>query len=571
VNEDGDRLVWIVIAAVIVALVGLWATGALAAVALGGGWDPLPAAELPATAVRLLSHLGDPAAAWPAGRRRAMPGAVAFWVCALLVAALMALLTISALRAAARLGIEWPGAGAPRRAPTSRWGRAGDLRPLRVRGPQPGRLTLGRHGRSLLAADERQSVIVVAPTQSHKTTGLAIPALLEWEGPVLATSVKTDLLLDTLAHRESKGRVLIFDPSRTTGLPRARVTPLWGAGTWRGAMRVAHWLAAAARTGSAAGLQDADFWFAAAEKLLSPLLLAAATEGLTMASVVRWLDEGAEASEPEVLDILRAADAEEAARAYLATQNREERQRSSVYTTAEMIVAAFADPEVAAETAGADYSPTALLDGGANTLYLCAPLHEQERLRPLFSMIVQELLAVVYEAAATTGRPLDPPLLLLLDEAANIAPIPNLDEIAATGAGQGIQLLSVFQDLAQIGARYGRRSATIVNNHRAKLIGSGISDPETLTWASRVIGAGEFEQRSQTAGERGRRSTTQSDTYRDLAPAGVLREGALSTAVLIYGCLPPAQIRLRPWFQEADLRRLREASSDGSEVREVGR
>ncbi len=73
-------------------------------------------------------------------------------------------------------------------------------------------------------------MIVVAPTQSHKTTGLAIPAPLEWEGPVLATSVKTDLLLDTLANRESRGS----------------------------AMRVANWLAAAARNGSAAGLQDAD-------------------------------------------------------------------------------------------------------------------------------------------------------------------------------------------------------------------------------------------------------------------------------------------------------------------------
>ncbi|HTT94834.1 MAG TPA: type IV secretory system conjugative DNA transfer family protein [Solirubrobacterales bacterium] len=92
-----------------------------------------------------------------------------------------------------------------------------------VRRPQPGRLTLGRYGRSLLAAGERQSVIVVAPTQSHKTTGLAIPALLEWEGPVLATSVKTDLLLDTLAHRESKGKVMIFDPARTTDLPRGLV------------------------------------------------------------------------------------------------------------------------------------------------------------------------------------------------------------------------------------------------------------------------------------------------------------------------------------------------------------
>jgi type IV secretion system protein VirD4 len=280
-----------------------------------------------------------------------------------------------------------------------------------------------------------------------------------------------------------------------------------------------------------------------------------------MASVVRWIDEGPEASEGEVLDLLRGSRAEDAERAYLATQNREERQRSSVYTTAEMIIGAFADPDVIAETSGSDYSPEALLDGGANTLYLCAPLHEQERLRPVFSMLVQELMASVYERAAVTG-PLDPPLLLLLDEAANIAPVPNLDEIAATGAGQGVQLLSVFQDLAQINARYGRRAATIINNHRAKLFGSGISDPDTLSYASRVIGVGEFEQRSLTAGEKGRRSTTQGDTYRDLAPAGVLRESPLSTALLIYGNLPPAQIRLRPWFQEADLRRLRDASPD---------
>ena len=569
-NEDGERVVWVGLAALVVGLAALWATGMLAAL-LGGGWDPLPLDELPATAVRLLSHLGDPAAAWPAGRRRPMPGAVAFWLCALLVAAAMTLLALGAVRAAARLGVEWPGGGSARRAPSSRWARAGDLRTLMVRRPEPGRLTLGRYGRSLLAAGERQSVIVIAPTQSYKTTGLAVPALLEWEGPVLATSVKTDLLLDTLAHRESKGKVMIFDPARTTGLPRARVTPLWGAGTWRGAMRVAHWLAGAARTGSAAGLQDADFWFAAAEKLLAPLLFAAASEDHSMGSVVRWLDEGAERSEPEVLDILRTAGVEEAERAYLATQNREDRQRSSVYTTAEMIVVAFADPEVAAETAGADYSPTALLDGGANTLYLCAPLHEQERLRPLFSMIVQELLAVVYESSASTGKPLDPPLLLLLDEAANIAPIPNLDEIASTAAGQGIQLLSVFQDLAQIGARYGRRSATIVNNHRAKLIGSGISDPETLNWASRVIGAGEFDQRSETAGEQGRRSTTQGETYRDLAPAGILREGFLNNAVLVYGNLPPARIRLRPWFQEAELRRLRDTSAEENGSPEVGR
>ena len=102
---------------------------------------------------------------------------------------------------------------------------------------------------------------------------------------------------------------------------------------------------------------------------------------------MRWLDEGPEASEADVGELLAEAGEPRSERAWRATQNREERQRSSVYTTAEMIVAAFADPRVARRR-GADYTPAALLDGGIDTLYLCAPLHEQERLRTLFSMLV---------------------------------------------------------------------------------------------------------------------------------------------------------------------------------------
>ena len=40
------------------------------------------------------------------------------------------------------------------------------------------------------------------------------------------------------------------------------------------------------------------------------------------------------------------------------------------------------------------------------------------------------------------ARPLDPPLLVVLDEAANIAPLAELDGLAATCAGHGVQLLT---------------------------------------------------------------------------------------------------------------------------------
>jgi len=561
--SGSERQLYLVLAATASAmLTAIWLTGALAGLLFGEGWTSIGISELVTAALDLPSHLGDPRAAWPPEVRASLPGAPGFYSCAVLVLA-----AASGLALAAHRFVELDQLHAlrspQRRAPSASWASRRDLTPLRVPAPQPGRLTLGRSGRALLAAEERQSVIVFAPTQSHKTTGLVIPALLEWQGPVLATSVKSDLLVDTVDHRQTLGKVMVFDPARVTGMEPARATPLWGAGTWRGAMRVAHWLAAAARTGSG-GLQDADFWYAAAEKLLAPLLFAAATSGRTMAAVVGWLDEGPEANDAKIEELLKDAGESAAQRAWQATQNREERQRSSVYTTAEMIVCAFADPQVSEETSGSDYNPAALLDGSANTLYLCAPLHEQERLRTVFSTIVQELLAVVYETVAATGKPLDPPILLALDECANTAPTPNLAEVASTGAGQGVQLLSVFQDMAQVSARYGRSAPTIVNNHRATVFGTGISDPDTLSYVSRVLGAGEFEQRSRSTGEKGRRSETEGDTYRDLAPANVVRERDPGTGLLVYGHLPPAKIRLRPWYAEPELRRLRGGETESS-------
>ena len=46
----------------------------------------------------------------------------------------------------------------------------------------------------------------------------------------------------------------------------------------------------------------------------------------------------------------------------------------------------------------------------------------------------------------------EPPVLLLLDELANIAPFPGLAELASTAAGMGVQLVSVCQDVAQLQA-----------------------------------------------------------------------------------------------------------------------
>jgi type IV secretion system protein VirD4 len=523
----------------------LWLAGELSGRIFGGAWPALRLGEMGGVLARFPQHAGDPAAAWPASVRGLIPGPLAFY--ATLAAIMTPLAGAGFLLLRRRMRSDAEGHA------NARWARPRDLRLLRVRRPERGRLTLGLVDGRLVAAEPRQSVIVVGPVQTGKTSGFAIPALLEWQGPVVATSVKTDLLRETLAARRaiSGAKVWIYDPTGGTGFTKACWNPLAACTTWQGAQRVASWLVSAARPASA-GIESAEFWYSAAARLLAPVLFGAASSGGTMAEVVRWVETQERHEVFAAIDLGKEPGAEAAFRAFTLL---DDRTLSGIYATTGTVLAAFADPSVLESAFSSDLQANKLLDGGFHTAYLCAPAHEQRRLQPLFSTLVQEIVAAAYERA--TEGPLDPPLLLVLDECANIAPLRDLATLAATGAGQGIQLVSVFQDMAQINAVYGRdRAPTIVTNHRAKVILSGIADSATFEYVVRLLGDEEVRQISSTSGAEGRRSTTKSVAYRSLAPANVLREMRPGHGLLVYGHLAPARIALRPWFEDRRLREL---------------
>jgi type IV secretion system protein VirD4 len=423
------------------------------------------------------------------------------------------------------------------------WAARGDLHNLTVSQPPGDRIVLGRAGRTLLAAEARQSVLLVGPTQSGKTSGLAIPAILEWRGPVVATSVKADLVHATAGKRERIGPVDVYDPSGATGLPACGWSPLATSGTWPGAKRMASALCSVARADG--GMEDAGFWYASAEKLIAPLLFAAASTSTSAAEVLRWIDEE-EMHEP--LLALELAGVPEALRALRTSFAREDRQRSSIFATAETVLAAFGDPNVVASMDQPSLDTSALVARSPRTLYCCAPARDQERLRPVFVALIREIIDVAFETSVRANRPLDPPLLVVLDEAANIAPLAELDTVLSTAASHGIQLLTVWQDMAQIEARYARRWPTIVNNHKAKVLCSGVADPLTLDHVSSLIGETERAEVSTTIAEDGRRSRTQSAGWRAAAPTSVLRQLPAGEAVLVYGALPPTRLALRPFY-----------------------
>lgn len=136
--------------------------------------------------------------------------------------------------------------------------------------------------------------------------------------------------------------------------------------------------------------------------------------------------------------------------------------------------------------------------------------------------------------------PPEPPVLVVIDEAANVAPLAQLPQVASTARSHGIQLITVWQDMAQAEERYRSSARTLFNNHRAKLLLSGCADLSTLQYFSQLLGEVEVQETSTHRDPVGRRSSTDAPRHRALAPVEWIRQMRPGEALLVYGALRPA-------------------------------
>lgn len=568
----------VIVCAVVVGAVGgvVWLGAWLAASVAGDGRFQASFAEAVTAATRLPGNPGRPARAWPPGAAAALPGPVAYWaVTALVLFAIVALVAV-VIRLLARSKV----GTLPRRPlgvdARARFATARDLRPLAVRGSRPGRFLLGRHGRVLLATElppdgrrrrrrrtgDRGAVALIGPSRSGKTTA-AVTGILEWQGPAVLSSVKADLLASTCGWRKQQGKVLVYDPTHSTGGESASWSPLRAASTVLGAQRAARALCEAAPRGDNVK-GSLDFWLSQSEILLSGLLFVAAQTGRDMARVCEWvmvqdrpredglgdvrvaLDQLLDSDDPVVQD-----GAARASQAVMSIWEMEEETRSSVYATAQTVVWPWADPGVAAASRGRSLSLDWLL-GGNNTLYLCAPIEDQQRLAPAFGGLLNDLVKQVFLRVAATGRPLDPPLLVVIDEAGN-TPLRSLPQYASTLAGLGVLLVTIWQSIAQIEDAYHRQADTILTNHLSKLFYTGLSDPAAFRYIGSVLGDVEVETRSRSEAADWRNSLQLSTTREPLVPPHMARQMPPGDALLIHGTLPPAHVRTLPWWESRRL------------------
>jgi type IV secretion system protein VirD4 len=556
-TSPGDQLLTLGLGATVGAGALMWATGQLAGLAFGHTWLHVTPADVASTLWQLPHHWSDPALAWPADARGPLPGPAGMYTTfAGLVGGLTGGTAAVLRHLPGRTAGHRPGHERPAKHAGAVWAGNRELRLLTIGEPEPGRVILGRTpgllGR-LLAAEDCHSVLVFGPTGSWKTSGLVVPGVLEWSGPLLATSVKPDLLRATMAHRARLGQVVVIDPLGASGVKAAKWSPLASCTTWAGAQQTAVMLAnAIEQTPTEEQRPEHRFWKTMGTKFLAPILYAAAVKGLGMADVLHWLDSR---EDQQIKDILDAAGVPAALDAWESSQYRTDRAVDSLYATAEEVLAVYANQRVAASTEGHDLDLEHFL-AGDNTIYLYAPAHQQRLLRPLFETITQQVVAAAQEQAARSpDGMLSPRLGLFLDEAGNCAALSDLDVLATTARGQGIQLVTVWHDKSQLEARYGTKASTILNNHRAKLFLSGLADLSALELGARLIGDQALVDRNRSMGSDGRHSLNESTSYRPLLPVEDLRRLRPGEGVLLYGHLRPTPVRLRPFYQPREQQR----------------
>jgi type IV secretory pathway TraG/TraD family ATPase VirD4 len=419
--------------------------------------------------------------------------------------------------------------------------------------------------RRLVATEACHSVMVFGPTGSMKTTGLVIPSILEWDGPVLSTTVKSDVIDATYAaRRRGGGRTWVFDPTRqSTTYERSGWSPLDGCTEWERAKPTGQALASAAQTASGTDLRDDSFWFGGAGRLLALYLFAAAVSECTIDQVVRWVSIQ-ERAEVEAI-LYRAAD-RFAIDAWAAAWNDRRQLRQDFFSTAVAALDSFSSPAVRETLRRSDIDFGRFLDGEPHTIYVSAPMMDQQRLRPLFSAFLTQAIDAVY-AKASAG-PLTKPVLVVIDEAANIAPLEDLPSIAATARSHDIQLVTVWQDLAQVEERYRSSSRTLFNNHLAKVVLSGCSDLTTLQYLSQLLGESAFQERSIHRDTVGVTSSTEAPRHRSLAPIDSIRQLRRGQGLLVYGHLRPARLRLRLSWRDRRLLRLADGAGEHRHVNE---
>ncbi len=356
--------------------------------------------------------------------------------------------------------------------------------------------------------------LCVAPTGAGKSASFAIPQLLSYPGSVIAVDVKGELAATTARWRATLGDVLIFDPfdllpGRGGGFdPLSHLDPSDPA-----LVDDAYTLAALFSGGPGAGHNKDPFWDEWGQDVIAAFIVHAVRSAdpaeRSLAEVYRRIS----ADDPiyQTAVMLDKEEVHPFSRAKLgAWLSLPEVTRGGVTATVCQQVRMLAGPGVQRSFASNGIDMDALAGGAPSTIYLVLP---PDRLTSHRALVRIVLTALVQRMLRRRHRPEDP-TLFLVDEAAQLGPIPALMSAITLGRGFGLRAALLVQSLAQLRAAYEAQFETLLENcslitmgpHTAfsmarKLAEQGFGDVSADT----LFGLGRDEVMIRAGGERSRR------------------------------------------------------------------
>ncbi|HET9690854.1 MAG TPA: TraM recognition domain-containing protein, partial [Acidimicrobiales bacterium] len=293
-----------------------------------------------------------------------------------------------------------------------------------------------------------------------------------------------------------------------------------------------------------------------AEALLAPLFHAAALVGADVGEVVRWVLRHDPVEAQAVLTARGATLAADVLAGIAATDGREQ---SGIWSTAAGVLAAYRSTAATEAARRPNFDP-AQLCAGHDTVYVCAPGDRQELVAPVVVGLLERARAGAYLAAAAppgaaaSPPPAGAPLWMVLDEVANVAPLPDLPALVSEGGGQGVTTVACLQDLSQARHRWGPRADGFASLFSTKVVLPGIGDPATLELISRLGGEIDVPVHSTSRGpwygrDWGAPSATVSTRRQRRIPFEAVSQLPPGTGLVVRGAEPPVLAGLPPFWQ----------------------
>jgi type IV secretory pathway TraG/TraD family ATPase VirD4 len=228
------------------------------------------------------------------------------------------------------------------------------------------------------------------------------------------------------------------------------------------------------------------------------------------------------------------------------------RELSGIWSSTAGVLAAYRFEAALDTCAAPNFDPRRLVPT-ADTIYVCAPARYQQLVAPIVVAFLEQVRAGAYANAATAvaSRARPPlPVTLVLDELANIAPLPDLPAMVSEGGGQGLLTLACLQDLSQARQRWGRAADGFLSLFGTKLILPGIGDLDSLELVSRLAGEVDVPARSVTTNpwQWGTPGVTWTTRRQRRLPVESVSQQPPGTALVLSGARPPERISVPAWW-----------------------